>query len=165
METRLVLATVVALALVAAVGANADRLAPEPQTQVDAAQARLGADAELIAVGTFRGVAGHTVRGEVELHRDAEGHALRFVDYEQTAGPDVYVYLSPAPDPTTRSAVAAGVKVRIDGGAGDGESTKEGTFVQRLPPGVDPTGLRGVAVWCDDFGVPFGAATLEPVDG
>lgn len=165
METRLVIATVVVLALIAVVGANADRLAPEQSTRVDTPTERLGADAELGATGRFRGVAGHTVRGDVELLRDADGFVLRFVDYEQTQGPDVFVYLTPGPDPTTRSAVEAGIKVYVDGGAGDGESTKEGTFVQRLPSDVDATGFRGVAIWCEDFGVPFGTATLEPVVG
>jgi hypothetical protein len=52
------------------------------------------------------------------------------------------------------------VKVRIEGGADGGESTKEGSFNQRLPESLDPSAYSGVGVWCDRFGVPFGYASL-----
>ncbi|WP_396610401.1 DM13 domain-containing protein [Haloferax sp. S1W] len=114
--------------------------------------------------GSFVGKAAHEVSGTVTLARDSEGYILRFEDYEQTQGPDVFVYLTPDPDPDTKAAVSAGVKVLIDGGEDGGESTKLGTFVQRLDDVGDPTRFRGVAIWCDRFSVPFGAATLAPVE-
>jgi hypothetical protein len=113
--------------------------------------------------GEFVGKDNHRCSGTVELAADTDGYLLRFREYEQTQGPDVFCYLTPDPDPETAAAVGAGAKVLIDGGADGGELTKTGTFTQRLPAdlGVDPTTARGVAVWCDRFAVPFGAATLS----
>lgn len=113
--------------------------------------------------GAFVGKDGHRVSGTVTLFADDEGYLLRFEDYRQTQGPDVFVYLTPAADPDTTSEVRAGVKVLVDGGADGGESTKEGTFTQRISGDIDPAEYMGVSIWCDRFAVPFGAATLEAV--
>lgn len=136
---------------------------PEGQTRADE-NAPLGAmDAgETLARGIFEGKAGHHVAGNVELVRIDGAHYLHFVDYEQTAGPDVYIYLTPARDADTASEIDAGVKILIDGGADGGESTKVGTFYQRIPDHVDVHAYHGVAAWCDRFDTPFGTAPLEP---
>ena len=162
-ELALTVATIVAIVAIVVAG---PLFLPEEATVVEATPTPAGVDrgtATVIATGTFEGTTGHTVRGQVSLVQDAKGYLLRFEDYEQTQGPDVYIYLTPTADPRTSAAVDAGYKVRIDGGAGDGESTKVGTFEQRLPDDLDPRAFRGVAVWCDRFSTPFGAATLEPV--
>lgn len=117
--------------------------------------------ATVLKRGTFEGKDGHECSGTVELARDDDGHFLQFTKYDQTQGPDVYCYVTPAEDPDTADEIAAGEKVRIDGGADDGELTKTGTFAQSLPGDVDVDAASGVGAWCDDFGVPFGAATLE----
>jgi hypothetical protein len=98
----------------------------------------------------------------VELARDADGLFLQFRDYEQTQGPDVFCYLTPGEDPDTAEEIGAGVKVLVDGGADGGEITKTGTFAQSLPDdlGIPPEETSGVGIWCDNFSVPFGAATL-----
>ncbi|MDY6764321.1 MAG: DM13 domain-containing protein [Halobacteria archaeon] len=135
---------------------------PEAATQVDEPQSGNSTmSAELIKVGEFSGKTGHHVSGTVKILKDDQGYYLRFEDYEQTQGPDVYVYLTPAEDPDTTSEIENGIKVLIDGGAEGGESTKVGNFNQRLPDNFDPNRYNGVAIWCDDFSVPFGAATLQ----
>ncbi|WP_129114822.1 DM13 domain-containing protein [Halegenticoccus tardaugens] len=134
-----------------------------PERSTAAAEGSIPPDADALKEGSFVGKDGHRVSGTVTLYRDGDGHFLRFEDYEQTQGPDVFVYVTPAPDPDTSEEIAEGRKVLIDGGADGGESTKVGTFVQRLPEGTDPEGYEGVSIWCDRFAVPFGAATLEPV--
>jgi hypothetical protein len=134
--------------------------APERSTRVDEAPP---ADGETLKQGPFVGEDGHRVSGTVALVRAAGGHALRFTDYEQEQGPDVFVYLTPDPDPDTTAAVTAGRRVLIDGGADGGESTKGGSFTQPVAGAVDPDDYAGVSVWCDRFAVPFEAATLEPV--
>ena len=117
-------------------------------------------DVTILKTGEFVGKDNHRCSGRVELVRDAEGPFLQFREYEQTQGPDVFCYLTPEPDPDTSAQVAAGRKVLVDGGADGGELTKTGTFAQRLPD-VDLDAANGVAVWCDRFAVPFGAATLS----
>jgi len=133
---------------------------PEQATQVDGADS-LNSSAEVLTTGTFSGATGHSVSGTVSVVQDGDGYALQFENYSQTQGPDVFVYLTPAGDPTAGSEIEAGRKILIDGGADGGESTKEGTFTQRLPDDVDPSEYGGVGIWCENFGVPFGSATLE----
>lgn len=132
---------------------------PERSTMVDEGPVT-SSGANVLASGTFTGTTGHRVSGTVRLVEDDDGFALHFEDYRQTQGPDVYVYVTPAAAPDSRAEIAAGRKVLLDGGADGGESTKEGTFVQRLPAEVAIGDVRGVAIWCDQFAVPFGYATL-----
>ena len=158
--TRLVVVGVV-VALVAVGGFLAsDLFLPEQSTTVN--EAPVPADATAVKSGTFSGAdAAHDVSGTVTLYQDGDGYFLRFENYQQTQGPDVFVYLTPAENPETSADVEAGTKVLVDGGADGGESTKEGTFTQRLPADFDPGRYDGVSIWCDDFSVPFGSASLS----
>ncbi|WP_266080858.1 DM13 domain-containing protein [Haladaptatus caseinilyticus] len=161
--TKLVVVGIVTVVLVVVGGPLvADVFLPEQSTTVS--EAAVPADATAIKTGTFNGAdSAHDVSGTVTLYRDSDGHFLRFEAYEQTQGPDVFVYLTPAANPETEADIEAGTKVRIDGGADGGESTKEGTFTQRLPADFEPQEYNGVSIWCDDFSVPFGSATLSDV--
>jgi hypothetical protein len=139
--------------------------APERATRVNedrigGGDGRTSGDVTVLRTGEFVGKDDHRCSGRAELARDADGLFLQFRDYERTQGPDVFCYLTPEPDPDTSAQVAAGRKVLVDGGANGGELTRIGTFAQRLPDDVDPAAVNGVAVWCDRFAVPFGAATL-----
>lgn len=144
-----------------------DLFLPERATRVDEADDR-PATARPVSRGSFVGAdAAHQVSGTVTLFDDDAGAFLRFEAYSQTQGPDVFVYLTPAPVPNTTAAIRAGVRVLVDGGADGGESTKTGHFTQVLPAdsiaGVDLASFGGVGIWCDRFAVPFGWASLEPV--
>ncbi|UVE48972.1 DM13 domain-containing protein [Haloferax larsenii] len=150
------------VALTVGGAAAAELFLPERATRVTDEGGAV--DATPLSRGSFVGKTGHKVSGTVTLARNDEGHVLQFEDYEQTQGPDVFVYLTPQADPDTKAAVDDGVKVLIDGGEDGGESTKLGTFTQRLEDVGDPTRFRGVAIWCDRFSTPFGAATLSPVE-
>lgn len=166
MATRRTILAGMGLGLAGVGGAFAyEQLAPEQATRVDEGGGGTGPTlsegAETLASGQFSGKAGHRCTGRVDLVRDDDAHFLRFVNYEQTQGPDVFVYVCPDPDPDTSSEISSGTKVLIDGGADGGESTKTGTFVQQLPAGIDVGGIRGVGIWCENFRTPFGAATLE----
>ncbi|MFC6865146.1 DM13 domain-containing protein [Halomicroarcula sp. GCM10025817] len=157
-----ILAVVVVVASLAVIGPS-DFFLPEQSTQVDEELA--DGDAEVLASGSFVGTSGYDVTGTVLLLRDDEGLFLRFENYSQTQGPDVFVYVTPSPTPDSRAEITAGTKVPIDGGADDGESTKEGTFTQRLPEGVTAADINGVGIWCERFSAPFGYAELNPVSG
>lgn len=133
--------------------------APETATQLEEDPSADGA--EVLKQGEWVGKDGHDVSGTVALVATGDGHALRFRDYQQTQGPDVFIYVTPAEDPETSEEIAAGTKVLLDGGADGGESTLEGDFTQALPDSVDPAAINGVSSWCDRFSVPFGAATLS----
>ncbi|MFB6298311.1 MAG: DM13 domain-containing protein [Salinirussus sp.] len=147
----------VALAVSVAVIGPSDFLLPERSTTVE--ESPTGGD--VLKTGSFVGT-DHDVSGQVSLVLTEGGLALRFENYSQQQGPDVFVYVTPAETPDSGSEINDGRKVRIDGGADNGESTKEGTFTQPLPEGVSAEDINGVGVWCDRFGVPFGYATLSP---
>lgn len=161
MKRRTLLGAAGAAALLGGGYVALELFAPERATRVAEDLPATGdGGPSVLKAGTFAGKAGHRCSGTAELARDDDGLLLRFVEYEQTQGPDVFCYLTPGEDPDTRAAVDAGRKVLIDGGADGGEMTKTGTFTQRLPADVDPARTNGVAIWCDAFSVPFGAATL-----
>jgi hypothetical protein len=167
MKRRQVLAGAGGLGVAAVAGVVGWELfAPETATQLEETDSPAG-EGELLKQGEWVGKDGYDVSGTVALlatgdgDGDGGGHALRFRDYRQTQGPDVFIYVTPAEDPDTAEAIAEGTKVLLDGGADGGESTLEGDFTQALPESVDPAGINGVAAWCDRFSVPFGAATLS----
>lgn len=111
--------------------------------------------------GTFTGKTGHTVKGTAKIVETEKEKYLRFEDYEQTQGPDVFVYLTPSTDPTTNQEINEGVKIRIDGGPDGGEITKEGNFNQKIPDDIDVDNYNGIGIWCDAFSTPFGTANLN----
>ncbi len=140
-----------------------DFFLPEVSTQVD--ETVTDGKAEVLKRGSFIGTAGHDVTGTVLLVQRDDGLYLRFENYSQTQGPDVFVYVTPSLTPDTKAEIADGTKIRIDGGADDGESTKEGTFIQRLPDNVSPADISGVGIWCERFATPFGYAELSAETG
>lgn len=150
---------VIGLILAIVIVGPSDFFLPERSTEVD--EASPNGDVEVLKRGSFVGTAGHEVSGTVQLLQDEEGLLLRFEAYQQTQGPDVFVYVTPASTPDTRAEIVAGTKVLIDGGADGGESTKEGSFTQRLPEGVGAGDINGVGIWCDQFSTPFGYADLS----
>jgi hypothetical protein len=150
------------IALLGAGAVGFELFAPERATRVDE-DVTTGAGTTVLKTGEFVGKANHRCAGTVDLVEDADGHLLQFREYEQTQGPDVFCFLTPAADPDTGDEIAAGRKVLVDGGADGGEMTKTGTFAQRLPDDVDPAATNGVGIWCENFSTPFGAATLAAV--
>ena len=150
---------VIGLVLAVAIIGPSDFFLPEQSTDVD--EASPNGDVKVLKRGSFVGTAGHEVSGTVHLLQDDDGLFLRFEAYQQTQGPDVFVYVTPSSTPDTRAEIAAGTKVLIDGGADSGESTKEGNFTQRLPEGVSADDISGVGIWCEQFATPFGYADLS----
>lgn len=133
---------------------------PERATQVDEAAPK---GATELKRGTFEGAGDgvHHVSGTIRVLRTESGHLLRFENYAQTQGPDVFVYLTTMERPEARTDVESGLRVLIDGGADEGESTKEGNFQQALPADFDPATYHALAIWCDRFNVLFGRAALD----
>lgn len=126
----------------------------------DATAAETMTGSTVLGEGSWQGKAGHSASGTVQLLQVGERHYLRFIDYEMTSGPMVYLYLTPSDEADSEAEIDAGVRILIDGGADGGEATKRGTFNQLLPAGLDVSTYHGVAAWCDDFSVPFATAAL-----
>lgn len=143
--------TLVAIGALLAAGAGWYLFAPRASDTRDEAAP---ASSETLTMGTFSGADNvHRVSGTVELLRDERGYVLRFEDYDATAGPDVYFYL-------TKSGTVDADAVRVPTDTPSGQATPRGAFNVRVPEGVDATQFSGVAAWCDRFDVAFGGASL-----
>ena len=101
----------------------------------------------------------HTTTGTARVLRHPDGsHQLVLEDLATSNGPDVRVWLSAGP-----------VIEGADGWytAGEHEHLEVapikgnlGNQVYDLPAGTDPAAWTSVVLWCEDFGVSFGAAEL-----
>lgn len=151
------IALAVAGALVVLGGLGWYFFAPKPtQERADAAP-----QGELLKMGQFEnGETFHEASGTVSLLRVDGKLVLRFEDYAATSGPDVYVYLTPEPRPTTTAHIEGdGVKVRTP--TAMGQATWRGDFNLDVPEGVDAARYGGIAIWCDTYNVLFGFAELD----
>ena len=102
---------------------------------------------------------GHRVSGQAHLIKDAQGHyALKFSNFVSDEGPDVNIILTPASAPQTDAAVKSAGYVTI---AARKALTGDQTY--KLPEDFDPKAYSSVGIWCEQFGVLFGAAHLKPL--
>lgn len=112
-----------------------------------------------VSVGTFRDAdRAHQGEGTVMVLETATGeNLLRFTDFRVTNGPDLEVWMSSVADPTASSQVLDGEWLalgQLKGNVGDQ------TYV--IPSGTDLSMYGSVVIWCEQFGVLFSPATLEP---
>ena len=114
----------------------------------------------LLAQGAFHGgnyAPSDTASGGVTLIKLQNGHyELRLGDdFSTTPGPDLFIYLSTAADPTDGKTIKANAFVD----AGKLNSPKGGQKFS-LPANFETRKFKSVAIWCKQFGILFGAAAL-----
>ncbi|QFZ22483.1 DM13 domain-containing protein [Saccharothrix syringae] len=108
----------------------------------------------VVASGAFRSLE-HDTAGSASLVRlPGGGHAVQFEALDTSDGPDLYVYLSPAPAESEEAAFGSGFtnlgKLRAN----------KGNQVYEVPAGTDVSGVRSVVIWCKRFSAGFGVAPL-----
>ncbi len=111
-------------------------------------------DQEILASGTFYGIA-HDTKGLAAIYQFPNGkRILRFTDFETSNGPDLRVFLAVAADANDNETVKAGYFSlgRIKGNKGDQN--------YELPDDLDLSKYHSVVIWCDRFSVNFGTAPL-----
>ena len=91
----------------------------------------------------------HPASGTVSVLQTGEGRTLRYENFKTINGPDLLVYLSTDLEATDF----------ID--LGELKAT-EGDVNYEIPPGTDLTKYRYALVWCEDFGILFNSADLQP---
>lgn len=133
----------------ATTGPTATPNAPTATTAPTAAPPVLGA----ARTGEFQGTDDfHFGRGTATLIETAPGTwIVRFEDFSVRNGPDLYVYLSPAPDDYTKDSLELGTLKATDG-----------AFNYEIPAGTDVSNVQSVLVWCKQFSHLFAFATLAP---
>ena len=143
---KVALFAVAALALAACGAPSADETAQS--TQEDATANVQVTPENLIASGTFSGRSDHVTTGAVSLVKTEAGYQLVFADDFSLDG-------APAPR------VGFGNE-----GAYDADSqiaalkSKTGAQAYALPADFSPDAYGEVYVWCEQFSVPLGVATL-----
>jgi len=115
----------------------------------------LGSQTASLLSGSFKGLA-HETRGNATLYKSGGDYVLRFTDFHTSNGPDVHVYLVAAPDASNDAVINSGRYLNLGKMKGN-----EGDQNYTLPPGIDLTMYRSVALWCERFHVNFGACALR----
>jgi hypothetical protein len=116
-----------------------------------------GADAMVVAEGRFRDAdAVHRGQGLARVVALASGGVeVQLSEFSVTNGPDLELWLSDHPDPSTAADVTGGQWLSLGllkGNIGDQRYS--------VPAGTDLSRYRSVVVWCEQFGVLFSPAPL-----
>ncbi|MDO9445553.1 MAG: DM13 domain-containing protein [Dehalococcoidia bacterium] len=108
--------------------------------------------ARVVSDGVWEGADDfHFARGRASLIETAPGrYTLRFEEFSIRNGPDLFVYLSDAADGYGEAPLKLGALKATDG-----------AFNYDVPEGTDVSRYRSAIVWCDQFAVLFGTATLQ----
>ncbi len=117
------------------------------------------AEATVQSTGTFVDAdRAHKGSGTVSVVTRADGITeLQFTMFEVTNGPDLEVWLSAHPDPTSSNDVKGAEWLslgQLKGNIGDQAYT--------VPAGTDLSAYPSVVIWCEQFGVLFSPAVLNP---
>lgn len=128
---------------------------------VSATQESVGvmpAEAVTLKTGTFRdGDSFHQGSGQATIYKLADGtHVLRFENFQVINGPDLHVFLSGHPDPTSSSELHA--QGELDLGVLKGNI---GNQNYEIPADVDVSLFNSVVIYCVPFAVVFSVAALS----
>lgn len=132
-----------------------DEAAPSVAPSNAAAPTASETDAALAAVrqGMFRSL-DHEGSGTAKLLQTGDAYVVRFEELNVSNGPDLYVYLSPAPSDSKEEAFVAG---HLELGKLKGN---QGNQNYEVPAGVDVSKYKSVVVWCKRFSSGFAVAPL-----
>ena len=101
-----------------------------------------------IVKGTFTSTPGHNVSGTAKIFEDNGRKELRLENFSSTNGPDLRVYLSK--DLSASSFISLGSLKSVSG--------NQNYVITGMP---DFTEFKHVLIWCEQFTVLFGSATIN----
>ena len=100
---------------------------------------------------------GHRVSGNASISRATDGtYWLSFTHFVSDEGPDVNIILSRAQTPNSDAAIKRAGYITVAA-----RKALTGDQSYRLPKDFDPSLYQSVGIWCEEFGVLFGAAQLQ----
>lgn len=116
-------------------------------------------EAKVVASGAFRDAdRAHKGTGVATLVALPDGnHEIQLTEFEVTNGPDLEVWLSAHPDPGSKADVTGNEWLalgQLKGNVGD--------QAYAIPAGTDISAYNSVVIWCEQFGVLFSPAALQP---
>ncbi len=113
--------------------------------------------AQAVAQGPFYHATGHQVSGNAHISKGPDGtYRLKFTQFVSDWGPDINIILSPAHAPKTSSAIKQAGYITVAP-----RKALTGDQSYPLPKDFDPRLYQSVGIWCEAFGVLFGAAQLQ----
>ena len=113
--------------------------------------------AQTVARGPFYHANGHQVSGNAHISKGPDGtYRLKFTQFASDWGPDINIILSPAHAPKTSSAIKQAGYITVAP-----RKALTGDQSYPLPKDFDPRLYQSVGIWCEAFGVLFGAAQLQ----
>ena len=132
----------------AALAAESDAEAPADPPASDDVTAF---EAQVVKQGEFEGADSfHFGEGTTLLIETGPGaYTLRLEDFSVRNGPDLFIYLSPAPDGYVDGALELGALKGTDG-----------AFNYEIPAGTDVSQFQSAVVWCKAFSVLFATASF-----
>jgi hypothetical protein len=93
----------------------------------------------------------HFARGRALVVETAPGtYVLRVEEFSVRNGPDLFVYISADPNGYNNDAIELGALKATDG-----------AFNYEVPAGVSLEQIQSAVVWCKQFAVLFGSASLQ----
>ena len=112
---------------------------------------------KVLAVGSFdRKDDIHYANGQAIVAREEDGsYVVRLQDLDAANGPDLYVYVSEHPDPSSSDELNQGGY-----NLGNLKATT-GSFSYALDPSIDPAKIKSVVIYCKAFNVIFSTAALQ----
>ena len=110
---------------------------------------------DVLASGNFYGVA-HETKGAATIYAVGNKKVLRFTGFETSNGPDVRVFLARDEAPMDNDAVQSGGYLDLGSIKGN-----RGDQNYDIPGDADLSQYHSVVIWCNRFGVNFGASTLK----
>ncbi len=102
---------------------------------------------KLLLQGTFAGAGRYSVKGTTKIYEKAGVQTIVFENFTADGGPDLRIYLA--------EEVSASNFVEV------AKLTTSGNFFLTIPAGYDPVKHRTALIWCKQFNVPFGSATIK----
>ena len=157
--TKLAIPIVAVAALVAWYAFRPERLVVNRRVDEAIPTAQGGLSPQSLVSGQFYSIL-HPTAGTATVYRMGDGtRVLRFTGFSTSNGPDVHVYIVASDDAkdiaTVKQAGFIDLGV-IKGNLGDQNYT--------LGDDLDLAKYRAVSIWCQRFGVNFGAAALRPTE-
>ena len=137
------------------IAAKAD--SPMPTAKVIAPQpAAPSNEPKLLRSGAFHAVA-HEGQGTAAIYRLPDGkRVLRLSNFEVLNGPDLFVWLSSAPDADNARTILNSRHVSLGRLKGN-----KGNQNYELPADLDVSQFNSVTIWCRQFSVNFATAPLK----
>lgn len=135
---------------------QSEMMAEKPAVEITAQPTAVPSEPKLLRSGEFHPVT-HEGTGTASIYELPDGkRVLRLENFEVLNGPDLYVWLSAAPDADNARTILDNQYVELSRLKGN-----QGNQNYELPADLDVSAFNSVTIWCRRFSVNFATAPLN----